>query len=160
VLEDMAGTIRSFESRGVGWLRPVGAVCARCGLPIVPGTPWDLGHVDGSGKTMYQGPEHRKCNRGARPGRDGGVGQQGAAPWLSPPNENWYRRPWSRDWGGGTPTSPEGRREGRLTTESRGRRDGRIERATAPSPTGAGRHRGPTAKFSQLPRRKTRRWRR
>jgi len=48
------------------WKRVVAsgaAVCARCGLPIVPGTPWDLGHVDGSGKTLYRGPEHRRCNR-------------------------------------------------------------------------------------------------
>jgi hypothetical protein len=93
------------------WSRVVasgGAVCAWCGLPIVPGEPWDLGHVDGSERTMYQGPEHRKCNRGARPGRAGGVAdQQGVAPWLSPPDENGYRRPWSCDWGGGTPTGPD-----------------------------------------------------
>jgi hypothetical protein len=37
--------------------------CARCGELIEPGTPWDLGHRDGSGKTLYQGPECRKCNR-------------------------------------------------------------------------------------------------
>jgi hypothetical protein len=37
--------------------------CARCGRPIYPGTPWDLGHVDGSGKSQYAGPEHRRCNR-------------------------------------------------------------------------------------------------
>jgi hypothetical protein len=89
------------------WSRVVAmgdAVCARCGLPIVPGTPWDLGHVDGSRKTLYQGPEHRTCNRGARPGRGGRLAEQAPAPWLSPPDENGYRRPWSRDWGGGTPT--------------------------------------------------------
>ena len=39
------------------------ARCARCGEPIEPGTPFDLGHVDGSGKTQYQGVEHRRCNR-------------------------------------------------------------------------------------------------
>jgi hypothetical protein len=38
-------------------------LCARCGKIIQPGTPWDLGHVDGSGHRLYQGPEHRKCNR-------------------------------------------------------------------------------------------------
>jgi hypothetical protein len=37
--------------------------CARCGLPILTRMLWDLGHVDGSGKTLYSGPEHRSCNR-------------------------------------------------------------------------------------------------
>jgi hypothetical protein len=36
--------------------------CARCRRLILPGEPWDLGHVDGS-KTKWAGPEHRKCNR-------------------------------------------------------------------------------------------------
>jgi len=39
------------------------AVCPRCGLLILPGEPWDLGHVDGSAKMLYQGAEHRRCNR-------------------------------------------------------------------------------------------------
>jgi hypothetical protein len=37
--------------------------CARCGCPVLPGMLWDLGHVDGSGKSLYSGPEHQKCNR-------------------------------------------------------------------------------------------------
>ena len=37
--------------------------CARCGEPIEPGTPWDLGHVDGTEWKIYSGPEHRRCNR-------------------------------------------------------------------------------------------------
>jgi hypothetical protein len=37
--------------------------CARCGTRIMPGEPWDLGHRDGSGKRVYSGPEHRRCNR-------------------------------------------------------------------------------------------------
>jgi hypothetical protein len=45
-----------------------GVACARCGLPIMPGTAWDLGHLDGN-PYLYQGPEHRKCNGGARPGK-------------------------------------------------------------------------------------------
>ena len=39
--------------------------CARCGRLIEPCTPFDLGHVDGSGRTLYQGIEHRTCNRRA-----------------------------------------------------------------------------------------------
>ena len=40
-----------------------GVLCARCGEPIVPGTPVDLDHADdGSG---YLGATHRRCNRGA-----------------------------------------------------------------------------------------------
>lgn len=35
--------------------------CARCGAAIQPGQPWDLGHDDS--RTMWVGPEHRRCNR-------------------------------------------------------------------------------------------------
>lgn len=52
-----------------------GQPCARCGQPITSLTMLDrkgeivsavdLGHVDGSGKTMYQGLEHRYCSRSA-----------------------------------------------------------------------------------------------
>jgi hypothetical protein len=36
--------------------------CARCADLIQPGEPWDLGHVDGTERTVYSGPEHRRCN--------------------------------------------------------------------------------------------------
>lgn len=39
--------------------------CWRCGGRIETGQPWDLGHVDGSGRRQYAGPEHRACNRRA-----------------------------------------------------------------------------------------------
>lgn len=41
-----------------------GVVCARyiCGREIVPGQPWDVGHVDAGSSG---GPEHRLCNRQA-----------------------------------------------------------------------------------------------
>jgi len=52
-----------------------GQPCARCGRPIT--SLWmtdrrgrrvsavDLGHVDGTNKTRYQGLEHRHCSRSA-----------------------------------------------------------------------------------------------
>jgi hypothetical protein len=64
----------STSKRGYGWkhqklrnrwARDVarGEVnCARCGEPIWPEEPWDLGHVDGD-KTRHSRPEHRACNR-------------------------------------------------------------------------------------------------
>jgi hypothetical protein len=38
-------------------------ICARCRRPILPGQAWDLGHVDGTERTVYSGPEHAGCNR-------------------------------------------------------------------------------------------------
>jgi hypothetical protein len=46
-----------------------GSRCWRCGYPILPGQPWDLGHDDDN-PTQYRGPEHARCSRaaGARKG--------------------------------------------------------------------------------------------
>lgn len=38
------------------------ATCWRCGDPIDPDGPWDLGHDDHD-RSIYRGPEHPGCNR-------------------------------------------------------------------------------------------------
>jgi hypothetical protein len=45
--------------------------CARCNQSIRPGERWDLGHVDGSAKQLYSGPEHERCNRATASRKDG-----------------------------------------------------------------------------------------
>jgi hypothetical protein len=67
---------RSTTASGYGWVHqqvrarwaPLVArgevVCARCGRAIALGTPWDMGHSDFD-RSVYSGPEHRRCNRSA-----------------------------------------------------------------------------------------------
>ncbi len=38
-----------------------GVLCARCGQPIHPGTPWHLDHRDAD-RSQYLGPSHARCN--------------------------------------------------------------------------------------------------
>jgi hypothetical protein len=40
-----------------------GAVCVRCGRPVLPGEAWDLDHRDD--RAGYLGVAHRRCNRSA-----------------------------------------------------------------------------------------------
>ena len=80
--------------RGYGWtvhqrlrarldsvVKSGAATCARCGEPILPDEPWDLGHDDHD-RSRYVGPEHRRCNR-ATAGRRASKG---------------YPLIWSRRW--------------------------------------------------------------
>ena len=61
------GTVhQKLRARVAKLVRAGSATCARCGRAIAPTEPWDLGHDD-TDRTRYTGPEHRKCNRGARP---------------------------------------------------------------------------------------------
>lgn len=65
----------STTARGYGWQhqrlraywKPIvergEASCPRCGLPIPPEGPWDLGHTED--RTTWTGPEHATCNRAA-----------------------------------------------------------------------------------------------
>lgn len=83
-LRDRSRTVRtSPESRGYDsehrrirrqWAPKVAAGqvnCWRCGQPIIPGEPWDLGHTDFD-RSVYRGPEHRRGNR-ATAGRKGNL---------------------------------------------------------------------------------------
>ena len=59
--------LHQLRRRAVAWKVEAGIVrCARCGELIKPGTPWDLGHVDGTNHQLYSGPEHRRSYRRLR----------------------------------------------------------------------------------------------
>lgn len=59
-----------------------GVICPRCQQPIRRGQPWDLGHVPGSGKRLYAGPEHSRCNRST-------ANERGAADPAPTPRTKW-----------------------------------------------------------------------
>ena len=68
--------------------------CARCGKVIPSGAKWELGHVDGSGKKLYSGPEHFRCNRSAG-GKLGAAITNSRRSGGQPPATE---RIWSRVW--------------------------------------------------------------
>jgi hypothetical protein len=83
-----AGTFRPLVASGL-------ALCARCGLSIAPGAAWDLGHTED--RSVYSGPEHRKCNQlaGARKGAAVSHAQLSAT------------RRWSQNWNAPDPPPPD-----------------------------------------------------
>ena len=57
---------KALRARWTPLVRTGTVRCARCGKPIRPDEPWDLGHIDGTINTpnpQWSGPEHRRCNR-------------------------------------------------------------------------------------------------
>jgi hypothetical protein len=85
------------------WLIPIaagGVPCARCGIELVPGEKWDLGHDDDD-PSLYAGPEHAACNRaaGARASaRQAYVDDPTRGVFWGPPDETGKPRRWSRPW--------------------------------------------------------------
>ena len=58
------GQHRQLRAQWATIIATQGATCTRCGDPIYPGDPWDLGHTND--RTRWRGPEHMACNRATR----------------------------------------------------------------------------------------------
>lgn len=62
--------------------------CARCGELIEPGTPCDLGHVDGTERTVYSGATAqagKRLSRRRQPGDRAAQAAEGIAAVVEPP---------------------------------------------------------------------------
>ena len=58
-----ATEVRQLNKQWAPKVQRGAVLCGRCGEPIQPHEPWDLGHQD-EDRTKYNGPEHRdRCNR-------------------------------------------------------------------------------------------------
>lgn len=95
------------------WAREIelgGVTCARCGLPILAGSPFDLDHADDG--VNYRGPAHRRCNRNTYHRRFAGSSPNSRPErpalreddpangvfWGPPDPESGRQLVWSRPW--------------------------------------------------------------
>jgi hypothetical protein len=81
---------RTLRAQFVRLVEAGQATCARCGLPILPGEPFDLDHADDRSSCL--GASHRRCNRVA--GAKSGAAVTNARRWGDEP----LRSSWSRVW--------------------------------------------------------------
>src|SRR5262245_9435285 len=115
------GVHRATRARFARTVLTGGARCWRCGLPILPGEAWDLGHDDDD-RSRYRGPEHVACNRPTHARRDR-VELEPEPAGLEPSDRRW-RVPWLR----GLRSPPAGAVWPRLMTVPHPRATGSLGR--------------------------------
>src|SRR5262245_29011328 len=112
---------RAMRERFARTVLTGGAKCWRCGLPILPGEAWDLGHDDDD-RSRYRGPEHVACNRPTHTLRD--PVELEPEPAGLPRDDPRWRVPWLR----GLRTPPAGAVWPRLMTVPHPRAAGSLGR--------------------------------
>lgn len=90
---------RRLRARAARDVKAGRAVCARCGLMIVPGEAFDLDHDDAH-PGRYLGPSHRRCNRRTAAHRAARRRAQAVGPDDPAPER------WSRHWSVGSGYDP------------------------------------------------------